>query len=202
MTDPSDDARRTDADLDGHSVQELSDYLDRGRTPRDESIESSPACRMALKSMERARELGRSGHERAADEDTWVRGVMSHLGREARAGRRIPLETADRRVSAWITEGAVRGLVRAAGDQDPDVLTGRCVLAGDVSRAGARTAVRVDLGVRWGADVHAVADRARERIRDAVSTQAGLVVTAVDLTVEDLFAAPDEHTRHETEEAA
>ena len=46
-------------DLDGHSIDELTDYLERGRTPADPSIEGSPACRNALRALERLRDLAR-----------------------------------------------------------------------------------------------------------------------------------------------
>ena len=39
---------RPDDDLDGHTFDELAEYLDRDRTPRDPDIESSAACRLAL----------------------------------------------------------------------------------------------------------------------------------------------------------
>ena len=38
-------------DLDGHTIEELSDYLDAGRTPVDASIEGSPGCRIALDAL-------------------------------------------------------------------------------------------------------------------------------------------------------
>ena len=55
-TDPPDGPARPDADpadLDGHTIDELGEYLDRGRIPFDPSIEASPGCQLALQSMER-----------------------------------------------------------------------------------------------------------------------------------------------------
>lgn len=56
--------------LDGHSIEELSDYLDSGRTPRNRSIEASPGCQSALQAMERLRDL--AGQLALADTSPWL----------------------------------------------------------------------------------------------------------------------------------
>ena len=83
-------------DLDGHTIDELSDYLDRGRTPLDPSIEGSAGCRIALGSLERLRQISQSLVEvdaaaEAPRNDDWLGGILESIGREARAGRDIPL---------------------------------------------------------------------------------------------------------------
>ena len=69
MTDHSDGTAPETADLDGHSIEELSDYLDAGRQPRNESIESSAGCQIALDSLAKtsswmAEHIGRSSPSR------------------------------------------------------------------------------------------------------------------------------------------
>ena len=45
-------------DLDGHTLDELTDYLDAGRQPADRSIDESPGCQLALDALERLQGLG------------------------------------------------------------------------------------------------------------------------------------------------
>src|SRR5690606_10365468 len=45
------------SDLDGHTIEELTDYLDAGREPANSSIDSSAGCVLALDALERLRAL-------------------------------------------------------------------------------------------------------------------------------------------------
>jgi len=55
-----DSSDRELAHLAGHTIEDLSDYLDRGRTPADPTIDDSPECQIALRSLQRLRTVQRS----------------------------------------------------------------------------------------------------------------------------------------------
>ncbi len=128
-------------DLDGHTVEELSAYLDAGRTPVDPSIEASPGCQIALEAMERLRSLSgplleADAEAASAPEASWVARILDTITLEARSGRRIPLESPSPSADLAITEGAVRGVIRAAEADVDGIIVGRCRLRGDVTVPG------------------------------------------------------------------
>lgn len=178
------------ADLDGHTMDELIDYLDAGRTPVDPSIEGSPGCRIALDALTRLRDLGPAlldedvQAEPPADEG-WVRQIMTNIALDARAGRRIPVVVAEPDDVA-MTEGAVRGLVRAAEAEVPGVLIGRCRLDGDVTTPGAPIRVEVEASVPYGEPIAALATRLRAAVAATLERHTELVVTAIDVVVHDV----------------
>lgn len=177
--------------LDGHTVEELSAYLDADRTPTNFSIESSAGCQIALAALGRLRDLTQHMLEaQAAAEpappDGWVRGIMERIALEARAGRDIPISHAAPTARLSLTEGAVRGLIRAAGDSVPEVIVGRCRLDGDVTIPGEPVTVTVDVSVAWGTNLHQAAERTRAEIRQALATHTELAVTAIDVNVQDV----------------
>jgi uncharacterized alkaline shock family protein YloU len=179
------------ANLDGHTIEELSAYLDADRTPTNFSIESSPGCQIALTALGRLRELTAHVLEtQAAAEPTppesWVRGIMDRIALEARAGRDIPISHPAPTAQLTLTEGAVRGMIRAAGDSMLDVVVGRCRLDGDITVPGEPITVTVDISVAWGASLRDAADRAREAIRQALLRHTELNVAAIDITVTDV----------------
>lgn len=182
-------------DLDGHSMDELADYLDAGRTPADASIESSPGCRIALDALERLRRLGPAlldqdaAAEPQADEN-WVRSIIDGIARDARAGRRIPFRVAEPDDDLGITEGAVRGLIRTAGDAIPGVLIGRCRLDGDLTVPGAPIGVRVEASVLYGLPIARLAERLRTEIGDRLRTHAELNISGIDIVVHDVRDLP------------
>ncbi len=152
---PVDPAPALDADGAPLDMAALADYLDRGRTPRIAAYEDDPETRNALRALEHMRDLGRElvqveAEEQEAPGDDFFRGVLAHISRESRAGRDIPLSHPDPAVRLALTEGAVRTLVRQAGDEVPGVLVGRCRLDGDVTRAGEPVRVELTLSVVWG----------------------------------------------------
>jgi hypothetical protein len=82
--------------LDGHTVDELNEYLNAGRTPMNPSIESSAGCQFALSALERLHERTLELLEiKAAAEprpkNGWIQGIMSRIAIEAHAGRDIPI---------------------------------------------------------------------------------------------------------------
>jgi len=177
--------------LDGHTIEELTDYLEAGRVPPDPSIDGSPSCQLALDALDRLRGLtpeliaADTAAEPEAD-DSWVRQVLGGIALEARAGRRVPLTSSGPNADLGITEGAVRGLVRGAEDLLPGVLVGRCRLEGDVTEPGAPIRVLVDVSVPYGEQLTHVAEQLRTEIAARLTAHTTLNVTAIDITIRDV----------------
>ncbi len=197
-----DSARYEPEDLDGHTIEELSDYLDAGRLPFDPSIEASPGCRLALDSLTRLRSVTAeltaqdTAAEPAATTD-WVQRILEGIVTDARAGRRIPIAMPAAQpegVSAdlAITEGAVRGLVRAAEAAVPGVLVGRCRLEGDVTQLGAPVRVEAEISVPYGQSILGLVNRVREEIAARLKAHTDLTVAGIDITVSDIQHAASE----------
>ncbi|MFB2581212.1 Asp23/Gls24 family envelope stress response protein [Herbiconiux sp. P15] len=189
-------------DLDGHTIEELSDYLDAGRKPYDPSIENSPGCRIALDALVRLRSTSQLLLEAEATlepepDESWIGGILQNIGREARAGRRIPLSHPDPVADLGITEGSVRGLVRAASDTVDGLIVGRTALQGDVTTPGEPITVSIDATVYLGHSIPETTASLRERVATALATHTELVIEAIDITVHDVHpdpaAAPEEN---------
>ncbi|BDZ51368.1 hypothetical protein GCM10025867_36090 [Frondihabitans sucicola] len=183
-------------DLDGFTLDELSEYLDEGRTPINPAIEASPGCQMALSALERLKNVSWSmleaeAHEAPERDNVWITGLLDNIRREIRAGRDIPLTSPDPDVRMILTEGSVRGLIRAACDQVDGVLIGRCVLAGDVTIPGEPIDVDVTASVAWGENLHQLARELRSIIRTALALHTELNVAAVNVTIEDIHTHND-----------
>lgn len=192
MTDPSlpGGALPGDELVDGHTLDELSDYLARGRTPADPSIDGSPECRAALASLERlsratADALALEAESRPLDE-SWVGRILDGIRLDVKAGRRIPVAHPDAAADLALTEGAVRSLIRRVGDDIDGVIVGRCRLEGDVEELGAQVAVHVDISVRYGEPFGRVAAQVREAVAAELARHAELTIASVDVTVTDV----------------
>lgn len=186
-----DDAAVPEDDLDGHTMEELGAYLDRGRVPRDASIEGSAACRLALSGMQRLRELSWDAMERRATDEpdrdsVWISGLLETIRAEVRSGRDVPVEHPDPRLRLTITEAAVRGLVRRVGDTMGGVVMGRCTLDGDVGEPGAPIRVEVTASIAYGLVAEDTADRLRARIEDALTRHTELVIDRIDVVFDDV----------------
>jgi len=175
-------------ELDGHTIDELADYLDAGRSPADPTIDESAGCRIALDALVRLRGLtselieADEAAEPAAD-DSWVQGILSGIALDARAGRRIPLAVG---ADAGITEGAVRGVIRAAENAVAGVLIGRCRFQGDITAAGEPVRVLVEASVPYGAAIPDLVDRLRAEIGARLAAHTTLNVEGIDITVSDV----------------
>ena len=178
-------------DLDGHTLDELTDYLEAGRRPADRSIDESPGCQLALDALERLHGLGaellaaEAAAEPAVDE-SWVDRVLSGIAMDARAGRRIPFASSDPHVDLAITEGAVRGLVRAAESAVPGLLIGRCRLEGDVTVADAPIRIRIDASALHGQPIPVVAEQLRVEVDRRVRAHTELNIVAIDIAIRDI----------------
>ncbi|WP_337004316.1 MULTISPECIES: hypothetical protein [unclassified Microbacterium] len=181
-------------DLDGHTLDELTDYLEAGRRPADRSIDESPGCQLALDALERLHGLGaellaaEAAAEPAVDE-TWVDRILSGIAMDARAGRRIPFASADPHVELGITEGAVRGLIRAAENAVPGLLIGRCRLDGDVTIADAPIRVEIDASALHGQPIPVVAEQLRTEVDRGLRAHTELNIVAIDIAIRDVREA-------------
>lgn len=195
---PDVNAVPADDDLDGHTMEELGDYLDRGRTPYDPSIENSAACRLALTNMARVQELSWSALERESQldpdrDDAWITGLLDTIKTEIKSGRDVPIAHPDPTLRLALTEAAVRGMIRRAGDTMGGVVMGRCVLDGDVTTPGRPIRVDVTASIEFGLSVQATADQLRVRIAAALDEHTELDVVGIDVTIDDVY--PPERSR-------
>ncbi|MFF8816941.1 hypothetical protein ACF07D_02930 [Leucobacter sp. NPDC015123] len=178
-------------DLDGVSIEELSEYLDNGRTPPNPRIEASAGCQRALDALQRIGELSPLllDADAAAEplaEDSWVQGVLAGIALDVHAGRRIPIVLDSPATDAGITEGALRGLIRRAERAAPGTLVGKCTFAGDITEPNAPVRVAIELSVPYGAEIHAAADAVRAEIRSLVASHTTVTLTDVDIVVRDV----------------
>ena len=184
MTDPTDD-------LDGHTIEELADYVDRGRTPIDPTIEDSPGCRNAIAALQRLRSVSvtfLAEESFGAEPDgSWLAALMSQISIDARAGADFPLLTTAGGDEVVMTEGALRALVRAAGDDQPGFLVGRVRFDGDLSEPEAAMTVEVDVVVGYGTPLPAGVHRLRAAIIDRFATHTPFRQVRVDVDVRDLL---------------
>lgn len=178
-------------DLDGHTIEELAEYLDAGRTPPDPSIDESAACRLALHAMERLR--GTAGElfaaEVAAEPEAdagWMQRIMTGIALDAHAGRRIPIDHPSPDADLGVTEGAVRGLIRDAEVEAPGVLIDRTRLDGDVTVPGAPIRIEVRCSVAFGQPIPRAAEQLRQAIGRRLAAHTHLNVIAIDLVIHDL----------------
>lgn len=175
----------------GYDLDELSAYHDRGRTPAIAAIDDNPECQAVLASLDRFGALSRDLIARDAAvapalDEGWFTGLMSTIATEARAGRDIEFPDPDPRTRLTITEGAVRELVRAAGDSVPGVLVGRCRLDGDVSDPDAEIRVAVTISVVFRTPLPDVTRAVRSAVHTALIASTPLRIAAIDITVDDV----------------
>lgn len=178
----------------------LSGYLDRGEEPPRELLNGSPTHHLALDALQRFRRL--TGKLLADDiaaaparDDGWVATILANIHRESRAGRSIPFAHPSSIADLSISEGAVRGLVRAAGDAVSGTLIGACTLEGDVGEPRAPIRIAVEASVFWGERIPFTAERIRTAIEYALLQHTELSVSAVDVTVTDVHLRTGETGR-------
>lgn len=172
-------------------IDVLTDYLDRGEEPPRELLEGSPDHHLALDALLRFRRVAQHllAEDIAADparDDGWVANILANIHSEARAGRSIPLTHPSSVADLSISEGAVRGLVRAAGDSVAGTLIGACRLEGDVTEPSAPITVAVEASVFWGEPIPSTAEHIRAAIESALLLHTELNIVGVDVTVTDV----------------
>lgn len=171
----------------GYSLEDLSAYLDRGRTPRIPAIERNAECQAILASMDRMGRLSREIVEEQAAEplaESWYDDIMREVMREFRAGRDIPLAHTADGTELVVTEGALYELIRSVGDGIDGLFVGRVRV--DQAEPEAPLDVRVTVSVRFGRPMAAVVEQMRDGIRSAIEQHGDLRVGRVDVTVGDV----------------
>ncbi|MFP7832893.1 hypothetical protein [Marisediminicola sp. LYQ134] len=189
----SDVSPEPDESIDGYSLDDLSDYLLRGRTPRDAAIEASPECRLALNALESVHAAAWASLERDAvadphRDDTWISGLLDSIRGEVSGGREIPVGHPDATVRLTVTEAAVQGLIRRVGDSTDGVILGSTRFDGDVTTPGAPVAVTVTAAARFGSNLDAVAERLRGLVGAALAEHTELTVESIDVVIDDIYA--------------
>jgi uncharacterized alkaline shock family protein YloU len=179
-----------EGNLDGHTVESLSDYLDRGREPRDPVIESSPAAQNALAALSRLRAvapkvMAAKADDFAPENDNWIKRILDQIGVQAHAGRDIPISHDVGGAALAISEGAVRALVREAGDRTDGLLVERCRLDGDVETPGAAIDVRVVVSTFEGLDEEKITAEFREDVLETLRKHTQLTISSVTVRVHD-----------------
>lgn len=189
----------------GYSLQQLSDYLDAGRTPPITAIDDNAECQVMLDSLERLTTLStellaREALEASDVDETWLSSFLTTIGREVRAGKDIPFVAANPHTRLSITEGAVRELVRAAGDSVDGALVGSCSLVGivDDSEPGATITVNLTLSVVLSVPVVTLAQAVRDRVRSELLKHTRLQIGAINVTVIDVHLLTTVTTAHPT----
>ncbi|WP_165069813.1 hypothetical protein [Marisediminicola senii] len=187
------------ANLDGHTVESLSDYLDSGRTPRIEAIESSPAAQNALAALARLRMVAPRviDADAAADQfaprnDHWIKRILDQIGVQANAGRDIPISHDVPGADLSISEGAVRAIVREVGDDMEGLLVERCRLDGDVETPGAPVDITVEISTFEGIDIARATAELRERVERAITLHVDMALSSVIVRVRDTDLTGDE----------
>jgi hypothetical protein len=174
--------------LDGHTVESLGDYLDRGREPRDPKIESSPAAQNALAALSRLRAvaprvIAARAEQFAPTNDSWLKRILDQIGVQAHAGRDIPISYDVDGAVLSISEGAVRSLVRDAGDHTDGLIVERCRLDGDVEAPGAPIDIHVVVSTFDGLDEARVTSEFREHVLESLGLHTDLVIASITVRI-------------------
>lgn len=184
--------------LNGHSLAELSDYLDRGRMPRDPAIEASASAQHALAALSRLRAVAPRVLRNDADNlapptDSWVKRVLDQIGVQAHSGRDIPISHDEASAVLAISEGAVRALIREVGDEIDGVIVERVRLRGDIEERGAAVRVELEVSLFAGTDAEALVDELRRGVIRQLARHTELTVddVAVAIRDDDLEEEPD-----------
>lgn len=169
----------------GYTLEDLSAYLDSGREPRVAAIEDNPECRAVLDALGRMSAVSHQlVEEDAIDlEPSWFDGVMAQVAREVKAGRDIPVDDTDD-THVTITEGAVRAMLREAGDRIPGVIVERTRVFGDLDDPEAPLAAELRVSVAYGRRIRDTAELVRRAAADALSRHAERPVASVDVIVD------------------
>lgn len=187
MTD-DDDTNTLDC---GHTLEELSAYLQAGRVPFDAHIESCPECLNAIEALERVGQLSRDliaedAAHMPRPPESWFEGILSAIHSELRAGRSFPIHHPDPRVTITVTEGAVRSLVRASADALDGIYIGRTRIVGDAETPGAPVQIDLTASVAWGRSIPDLTESLRELVYGVLAQHTELNVIAVNVAVEEL----------------
>lgn len=180
-------------DLDGHTLDDLEDYLEHDRQPADASIDNSPSCQIALSALQRLHDiagdyLDRNEAPTGTDED-WISTVLATLPLDTRAGRHFPYPTTYPNLTAHVTEAAIRGLIRATGDAVPGLLIGKVEIGTQEQDPGA-VDLQIEAALLWGTPLQDADMLLRAQLQKVLPLHAPFVVQTIDIRIVDLIA-PD-----------
>lgn len=189
----------------GHSLSELSAYLDTGTIDDPRHLETCPECQAGLASLQRLSELGNDllqsdVADAGSGNDDWMQSILDNLRLELRPGRNIPLHSDHPDDALWETEGAVAALIRTVADSFPGTAAGKCRLHGDVTAPGAEITVEVELAVVYGHSMDERASALRQELAEALAFHTELNVQAIDITVTDVLEPTPDPTTPTTPE--
>lgn len=171
------------------SLEELSDYLDADRTPPRPDIDGDAEATAALTRLESLRSATRDllDAEAAGDEDAgWISAVLASVRTTAHAGRDIPVRDDDPSSTLVVTEGALRQLVRALGDEIPGVVVRRTRFTGELETAGGPVDVEVSIVASADGPVHLRAEAFGSLVEQTLAAHAPFVVRSLVVRVADL----------------
>ena len=176
----------------GHSLAELSEYLDTGRIGNPEHLAQCPECQSGLASLRRLSALGHDlldadVTEAGSGSDDWMQAILGNLRLELRPGRSIPVRGDDPEDLLSETEGAVSALIESIADGLPGTAAGKCRLQGDVTEPGAPITVGVEIAVVFGHPLEERAAALRRELAETLARDTELNVTAIDVTITDVL---------------
>lgn len=182
-TEPTPDPR----DLDGHTIEELAEYVERGRTPADPTIDDSPACRSAMAALERLQSLSGALADSGPPDPSWTEQLFRRIAADSRPGPDFTLLTTRDGDEVVMTEGALRSLIRAAGDALPGTLVGRIRFRGDLSAPEQPLTVETDVVLAYGVPIGPTVDALRAAVADALDRHTRFVAPRIDVRVRDVM---------------
>lgn len=176
----------------GHSLAELSAYLDTGQIADPAHLDSCPECQAGLASLRNLSALGSEllssdVADAGSGSDDWMQSILDNLRLELRPGRSIPLQSDHPDDTLWETEGSISALIRSVVDAHPGTAAGKCRLHGDVTTPGALTTVEVEIAVVYGHSMEERADQLREELARTLATHTELAIEAINITVTDVL---------------
>lgn len=188
------DFNLTPDDLNGHSADELAAYYDAGRSPADPSIDNSAGCQIVLAAIRRLRTLTNAFLEEEArtlppPDENWITGILNQISLQAQAGRDVPLHLLAGEDRVVITEGAVRAIIRSAGDHLPGLLVGRINFTGDITLPGEPVSIDVDATSIWGHNIPESAEQLKHAVDSELRTHTHLNITSIDVSIHDVQRA-------------
>lgn len=120
-------------------------------------------------------------------DSAWVQRIITGLRRDARAGRHIPLRNTPPGAHLTMTEGSLRGLIRAAERTVPGVLIARCTFHGDMTKPGASVQLSVEVSLPYGVPVEPLSQALRAEIYARIRAHTEMHLTAVHLEIRDVY---------------
>lgn len=176
----------------GHSLADLSEYLDTGQIGDPGHLAECPECQSGLAALRRLSALGDELLDAdiaaaGSGNENWMKAILGNLRLELRPGRSIPLRADTPGDVLTETEGSISALIRSVADSLPGTAAGKCRLYGDVTEPGAPITVGVDLAVVYGHPLEQRAATLRWELAAALARQTELNITAIDVTITDVL---------------